>query len=296
MDTVVLSAQQIESAPVDLVRIHPMSFTLRRGELCALFGPSGSGKSLLVALLSGEVALEGGVLESADFATMPELPAQRLLRSATPASVLKRYANTWTRAIYLLELLGLGERLDTPLSMLSSGQRAMLRVCCALAQNVPLYLLDDPFEGADFERASRLWGELDDRCRFGATVLFSTRDPAIARKADRVLMLDAGHLIADGTPEQLIDGLNTTRLEVEVSDPEPLMPMLEGVELQVFERAEGYQLTLYAPDTLALRLLREGYGNVRTVLVHQPTLADAWHWFHLQARQRRAQAKPYGTY
>ncbi len=291
MDTVVLSAQQIESAPSGSVRIHPMSFQLRRGELVALFGPSGSGKSLLLALLSGEVALEGGVLEIADFTVIPELPAPRLWHSTTPTTMLRRYTSTWTRALYLLELMGLGEVAETPLSELSAGQRAMMRVCCALAQNVPLYLLDEPFEGADFERVHRLWGELDDRCRFGATILFTTHDPAVASKADRVLMLDAGHLIADGTPELLIEGLKATRLEVEVADPSPLIPTLEGVELQVIERSDGYQLTLYAPDTLALRLLREGYGNVRTLIIRQPTLADAWHWFHLQARQERPALK-----
>jgi ABC-type multidrug transport system ATPase subunit len=73
-------------------------------------------------------------------------------------------------------------------------------LAAALAQHAPLYLLDDPFDRADFERRRRLWHELDDRCRFGAAVLFSTRDPAIAERADRVLMLDRRTPASPTTP------------------------------------------------------------------------------------------------
>ncbi|MCX7993289.1 MAG: ATP-binding cassette domain-containing protein, partial [Fimbriimonadales bacterium] len=118
VERIVLRADEIESALHGGVCILPMRFALERGELVALFGPSGSGKSLLLALITGEVALAGGRLEVADFAVMPDLPEGRALRSATPASFLKRYAASWTRAVYMLELLGLGERMETPLSEL----------------------------------------------------------------------------------------------------------------------------------------------------------------------------------
>ena len=98
-ERVVLRAENIESALRGGVCILPMRFTLERGELVALFGPSGSGKSLLLALIAGEVALEGGRLEVADLALMPELPEGRALRTATPASFLKRYASSFTRAV-----------------------------------------------------------------------------------------------------------------------------------------------------------------------------------------------------
>ncbi|MGQ9656889.1 MAG: ATP-binding cassette domain-containing protein [Fimbriimonadales bacterium] len=283
-ERVVLRATEIESAMRGGVRIAPMRFSIERGELVALFGPSGAGKSLLLALIAGEVALEGGRLEVADFATMPELPEGRALRTTTPANFLKRYAPSFTRAVYLLEVLGLGEAMDAPLSELSAGQRHMLRVGSALAQHAPLYLLDDPFDRADFERRRRLWHELDERCRFGAAVLLATRDPSIAERADRVLMLDNGRLLADDAPERLLAEQEATELEIEACDPEPILDGLQGVEVRIEPLHDGYRLRLYAPDTLALQLLQHGYGNIRAVYVRPPTLEDAWQWLRLRTR------------
>lgn len=286
-----LRAEGIESALHGGVCILPMQFTIERGELVALFGPSGSGKSLLLALIAGEVSLAGGRLEVADCATMPDLPEGRALRAATPASFLKRYAASFTRAVYLLEVLGLGERMETPLTELSDGQRHLLRVGGALAQHAPLYLLDDPFEYADFERRRRLWNELDDRCRFGAAVLLTTRDPAIAERADRVLMLDDGRLIADDAPERLIAEQDATEIELEARDPEPILEGLPDIELRIEQLHDGYRLRLHADDALALRLLQEGYGNIRAVYVRPPTLEDAWQWLRLKARTHKTPLK-----
>ncbi|MER3558190.1 MAG: hypothetical protein C4336_01030, partial [Armatimonadota bacterium] len=156
-ERLLLRARQIESAPHAGISIAPMDFQVERGELVAVFGPAGSGKSLLLGLIAGEVPLEAGVLECADVATIPDLIPTRSMRTATPISLLKRYAESWTRAVYLIELFGLGAYMETPVGQLSTSQRAMLQVACALAQRGPLYLLDDPFDRADFEQVRRLW-------------------------------------------------------------------------------------------------------------------------------------------
>ena len=285
-DAILLHAEDILSKQVGDFRLQPMSFEIYRGECVALFGPSGCGKSLLLALIAGEVAMEAGVLECADFARMPDLPSGRAAFNLTPNKWMKRHAFSWSRAVYLLELLGLGEQLDTPIAELSAGERAMLQVGGALAQQALLYLLDDPFDKADFERARRLWMELEDRCRFGAAVLFATRDPAVARRADRVLMLHRGRLLAYDTPDHLIREMHATRLEIETIDPQPVIDALGEVEFHIAEQGDGYRLSLCADDALALRLLQEGYGNVRAVYLREPTLADAWQYFALRHRYK----------
>ncbi|MCS7064788.1 MAG: ATP-binding cassette domain-containing protein [Fimbriimonadales bacterium] len=285
-ETLLLHAEGIFSELVGEFRLHPMSFDIYRGECVALFGPSGCGKSLLLALIAGEIGLEAGVLECADFARMPDLPTGRAAFNLTPNKWMKRYASSWSRAVYLLELLGLSECVDAPIGELSAGERAMLQVGGALAQQAWLYLLDDPFDKADFERARRLWMELEDRCRFGAAVLFATRDPAVARHADRVLMLHHGCLIAFDAPDNLLRELQATRLEIETTDPQPLLDTIGEVELRIVEQGDGYRLSLFADDALALRLLQEGYGNVRAVYLREPNLADAWQYFALRRRYK----------
>jgi ABC-type multidrug transport system ATPase subunit len=292
-DALLLHAEGIVSEVVGDFRLQPMSFDLYRGECVAVFGPSGSGKSLLLALIAGEIGQEGGLLECADFALTPALPHGRTAQSLTPNKWMKRHASSVSRAVYLLELFGLSEQVDTPIAELSDGERAMLQVAGALAQQAPLYLLNDPFDKADFERARRLWMELEDRCRFGAAVLFTTRDPAVARRADRVLMLHRGRLIAFDTPEQLLREVNATRLEIETTDPQPVIELLGEVEFRIVEQGDGYRLSLFADDALALRLLQEGYGVVRAVYLREPTLADAWQYLALRHRHKLSGAFGY---
>jgi len=285
-DTVLLRAEGIVSEWVGDFRLQPMSFDLHRGECVAVFGPSGSGKSLLLALIAGQVALAEGVLECADFACMPELPSGRAVFSFTPGKWMKRYAFSGSRAVYLLELLGLGECVDTPIAELSAGAQAMLQVGGALAQQALLYLLDDPFDKADFERARRLWMELEDRCRFGGAVLFATRDPRVARRADRVLMLHQGRLLAFDTPDNLLREVQATCVEVETTDPQSVLDVLGEVSLQICEQGDGYRLSLVADDALALHLLQAGYGKVRAVYLREPTLADVWQSLVLRYRHK----------
>jgi hypothetical protein len=65
-----------------------------------------------------------------------------------------------------------------------------------------------------------------------------------------------------------------------------LQDMVGAVELRIVEQNEGYRVSLSADDTLALRLLREGYGTVRGVYIREPTLADAWQYFALRNRHK----------
>jgi hypothetical protein len=59
------------------------------------------------------------------------------------------------------------------------------------------------------------------------------------------------------------------------------------VELRIVEQSDGYRLSLAADDALALRLLQEGYGTVRSIYIREPTLADAWQYFALRTRHKR---------
>lgn len=290
-ETVVLRAVGLRAeAGNHAMRLPELSFTLYAGEFAALFGPSGCGKSRLFGVLTEAVPLLNGKLECTDYSAMPALTLPRAGRATTLAGFLKKQASSWSKAIYLLELFGLGDKMDFPLSVLSTGETACLRIAAAFANPAPLYLLDDPFDLIDFEQRRRLLEEIEDRCRFGSTVFFTTRSPDIAACADRVIMLNEGQITADDTPENLLRETRATRIEIESDQPEQVSQLLAPVEVRIAEHDHGFRLSTFAEDELALQLLREGYGSVRTVFLQQPTLADAWHWFALQNRPRMGSA------
>lgn len=254
-----------------------ITFELKRGEIVAVFGPSGSGKSLLLHAIAHLPDWITGEIESREFSLMPLLPTPRFGRVSTPARFLKSRADSWARAIYLLELFGLSSKAQEPIRSLSEGEQAALRVAAALAATAPLYLLDDPFALLDFERRKRLWYEMEERARFGAAILFTTREPELAAKADRVLMLHEKQLIADAAPEQLLREVAPALVEVETDDPDPLTALLPPVEWTVVEQEGGRVFKVRKGDEMALRLLRDGYGKVRLVYWRAPSLADVWH-------------------
>lgn len=287
-EAVVLRASSLQAeAGSHALRLHDLSFTLYAGEFVALFGPSGCGKSLLFGVLTESASLLGGKLECTDYAALPVLPTVRVGRIPTPASFLRKQASTWSRAVYLLELFGLGDKMDAPLTMLSTGEIACLRLASTFAKPVPLYLLDDLFDNIDFERTRRLLEEIHDRCRFGATVFYTTRNPESAAYADRVLLMNEGQILADDTPENLLRETRATRIEIESDEPQQVSQLLSPIEVRITEYDDGFRLSTFAEDELALQLFRDGYGSVRTVFLQQPTLADAWHWFALQKRNRK---------
>lgn len=284
-ETILLKARDLCAAPDNARGLRNLSFEVWAGEIIAVFGPSGSGKSLLIQALSDELELSGGALECADFAVPPPLPATRMGRPPSPANYLKRYAHSLSRSVYLMELFGLSARADQPVQNLSDGERAMLQLAAAFSQNKPLYFLDDPFDRADFERFRRLWQEMEDRCRFNSAVLFTTRNPEVAARADRVLMLHEGQLIAQGEPEELMREASAKRIEIETDEPDKVSRLLEPVEVRILDQGDHFRLSLYADDDLALRLLKEGYGQVRAVVIQKPSLSDAWHLFVLKNRR-----------
>lgn len=287
-ESVVLRANGLQAqVGNNVLSLQDISFRLYAGEFVALFGPSGSGKSLLLGVLTESVALLNGTLECADYSTMPVLPSLRGGRAPTLAGFLKRHAGSWSRANYLLELFGLGGKMDFPLNRLSTGELACLKLSAAFAKSSPLYLIEDPFDHVDFERGRRLLQVMDERCRFGSAVLFTTRNPDIAACADRVIMMNEGQFIADDTPENLLRENRATRIEIESDQPEQVSQLLAPVEMRVTEHDYGFRMSVYAEDELALQLLKEGYGSVRMVFLQQPTLADAWHWFALLNRSKK---------
>ncbi|MBM7831474.1 ABC-2 type transport system ATP-binding protein [Agromyces cerinus] len=207
--------------------LHDVSFRVHRGEVLALLGPNGAGKTSTIEILEGFRMRSAGrvdvlgtdpargteqwrarmgiVLQS--WRDHPKWRVRELL--AFQGSLYEPYSTESIRRPWevddLLAAVGLSEQADRPIKVLSGGQRRRLDVAIGLVGRPELVFLDEPTTGLD-PKARRDFHELVRRIRdeYETTVLITTHDLDEAEKlADRIVVLAAGRIVADGTSAQL---------------------------------------------------------------------------------------------
>jgi len=192
------------------------------GRVTALVGPNGAGKSTLLAALSGDRAPDaGGVFfDGADLHAVPTRDRARLravLPQSHPATVpftagevIEFGRSPWgepdpdlrRRVIADCDVEHL---LDRPVTVLSGGELARVHCARVLMQDTPILLLDEPTAALDLRHAESMLRVIGARARAGATVVVVLHDlAAAAAHADDVIVLDAGRVVAAGTPAETL--------------------------------------------------------------------------------------------
>ena len=190
------------------------------GETLALLGPSGSGKSSLMAVLTGLERATSGTLTvaGADFETLDEdalararrgrigivLQAFHLLPTmtaqenvATPLE-LAGEKDAWERAAAELAAVGLGHRRDHYPTQLSGGEQQRVAIARAIAPRPPLVFADEPTGNLDAATGEAITDLLfERRAEAGATLVVITHDPALAERCGRVLTMADGRIASD---------------------------------------------------------------------------------------------------
>ncbi len=191
-----------------------------QGETLALLGPSGSGKSSLMAMLSGLERASGGSLNVAgqDFTALDEdglalarrgrigvvlqafhlLPTMTALENVVTPLELMGVTDAWTRAAEELAAVGLGHRLDHYPAQLSGGEQQRVAIARAIAPRPALIFADEPTGNLDAATGSAIIDLLfARRAETGATLVIITHDEHLAERCERVVIIGDGRIASD---------------------------------------------------------------------------------------------------
>ena len=213
----------------ETVILKGIDLDVHRGEVVVVLGPSGSGKStmlrcvnLLETPTSGQIVFEGqditakGVDINAvrqklgmvfqQFNLFPHLSVKKNVMIAQE-KVLKRSPEEAERvAVEELTKVGLAERIDFMPSQLSGGQQQRVAIARALARTPHVMLFDEATSALDPELVRDVLGVMRDLAREGMTMIVVTHEMGFARDvADRVVFMDGGVIVEQGTPEEVFD-------------------------------------------------------------------------------------------
>jgi ABC-2 type transport system ATP-binding protein len=195
----------------ELVALADVSFELAAGELLAVLGPNGAGKTTLLSAIAGVQPQSEGTVSRPprEIGWAPQQPA--LYSKLTVAenlelfARLERVAEPRATVAAMLEQTGLTARAGEELGKLSGGNRQRVNVAAGLLGDPPVLALDEPSASLDPAQRERLWTFVASLTAAGRAVIFSTHNPAEAqRHADRLLVLEDGRLVFEGTNEQLL--------------------------------------------------------------------------------------------
>jgi ABC-2 type transport system ATP-binding protein len=290
--------------------VRGIDLTVAPGEVFGFLGPNGAGKTTTVRMLctllpptSGTATVAGLDVVEDDAAVRTRIGVALQEIGLDPVQTGRELlelqcglyritgARGRARAVELLELVGLTDAADRRTKTYSGGMKRRLDLASALVHSPEVLFLDEPTTGLDPASRLTVWEEVRRINAAGATVFLTTQYLEEADKlCDRLAIIDAGLIVAEGTPEQLKAQMGHDVVSValdgaDVAATEAALSGLPGLERLV---AQPDALTLYVTDGASsiaevVRRLDRDRIRVGAIAVARPTLDDVF----LQATGRR---------
>lgn len=273
------------------------------GMVYGVLGPNGAGKTTTINMLATLLKPDSGSAKVFGHDVVHEAQIVRQLIGVTGqfASVDERLSATENLIIFgrllglgraearqkakeLLEEFGLTEAAKRPLAKFSGGMRRRLDLAASLLAQPPLIFLDEPTTGLDPRTRNQMWATIRRLVKNGSTVVLTTQYLEEADQlADRVAVIDHGHVVAEGTPNELKRSIGAATLQLHISDKKHVTTASEIVEkvLKVQSQSSGSNLIaapMKDPDTVTdlLVALKQAGIKLVEVSVQKPTLDEVF--------------------
>ena len=303
-DEILLSATRLTKTFGEFTAVDGIDFSVRKGECFGFLGPNGAGKSSTMRMVGCVSPVSGGDLRLFGLDPATDGPAIRARLGSCPQrdtldEELTVEENLWvygryfglsrkearSRAAELLDFAQLSERAKDKVEPLSGGMKRRLTIARSLINSPEILLLDEPTTGLDPQARHVLWDRLFRLKRSGVTLVLTTHYMDEAEQlCDRLVVMDHGRIVAEGSPRSLIDEYSTREVLELRFDAEEQGHFAEQVS-GVAERVEVLpdRLLLYTEDgdeTMA-KVHARGVEPLSS-LVRRSTLEDVF--LHLTGR------------
>jgi ABC-2 type transport system ATP-binding protein len=301
-DSIVIKAKGLKKSYGKTEVLKGVDLEVARGTMVALLGPNGAGKTTTVRILStllnfdgGKVTIEGHDVKTdsdkvreiigltGQSAAVDELLTGRenLVMMGRLYRLTKKSAKA--RAEQLLEEFDLVKAADRPAKTYSGGMRRRLDLAVSLIAEPPVIFLDEPTTGLDPRSRLAMWGIIKNLLDGGTTILLTTQYLEEADQlADRIVLIDGGKVIAEGTAKELKNKIGDDRLELTFNDTKTLEKAVAALGRKVADTDDKeYTLQINIKDTnkdvkTVLDLLDKDKIKVASLAVHKPTLDDVF--------------------
>jgi ABC-2 type transport system ATP-binding protein len=298
----IVSVKGLRKSFKNLTVLDGIDFNIKKGTILALLGPNGAGKTTTIHILSTLLLPDNGIARISGFDVVKEVDKVRGLIGLTGQyAALDEYLtgrenlkmigrlyrlshqDIKQRTEELLELFDLVDAANRAVKTYSGGMRRRLDLAVSLIASPPIIFLDEPTTGLDPRSRLIMWDTIKQLAESGTTILLTTQDMDEAdHLASRIVVLNGGKIIAEGTSDELKQQVGSERLEITFINTGYFEKAKEIIQVEKFH-ADNKMRTISFVTTGGVHQLRQVLSQleeenieVENVSFHGPTLDDVF--------------------